>query len=125
MVPIPVLRHFAVPNKHKDLLDAKLKYVEKVKTASTRCGIKCADRTLGVETKKYLAGKRGGYLRKLSARTSHFSAQSETGIFYTQHDLAEDEDSIYIPGSVMEITISKMVVIVENLQKFSNKKERA
>ncbi len=117
MVPTPVIRDFVAPTKFKDRLDRKLRHYKKLETGISRCGKKMSEKTLSLEKMTALRSKRKKLFGNISEPLSLICANSETGKFYSQHDLYKDQDTIYIPDQVMNMRILEMMV---KAQKMSN-----
>jgi hypothetical protein len=119
MVPTPVLQHFVAPESQRDQLDAKLYYSRKVHQCNRRVGIKFSQGLISEETKSQLHAKRKIVLSKVMAPLAYSCASSETGVFYTQHDLAQNSERIYIPEEVKATPFNQLKILAENMQKFS------
>ncbi len=115
MVPTPVIRNFVSPMKLKDSLDAKLRYYSKFLTGNARAGQKLSEGIINGPRMKYFRHKRENIFRQVSSTVSHICCPSETGIFYTQHDLALNEDTIYVPSKVMDMTFNEMSLVYNKM----------
>ncbi len=109
MVPVPVVRNFVSPMTQKGSLDRKLRYFEKQTASRRRCGIKLSQRKISPDELKRFVIKRKSIFGEISSCLSLVCANSETGRFYSQHDLAVNNDTMYIPDYVMDMTIARMV----------------
>lgn len=111
MVPTPVIRNFVSPLKLKDQLETKLGYYTRLLKGNARDGRKLSEGIITGSRMKYFRHKREHVFQQVSKNLSHICRPSETGNFYTQHDLAKNQDSIYVPSKVMDMTFSEMILI--------------
>ncbi len=116
MVPTPIIRHFIAPMKLKNLLDNKLRYYQKMRNGNSRCGIKMSKHLISKQHMLNLRNKREKIFCKLSKGLAHVYAESETGTFYSQHDLVKDQDTVYIPDQVMNMPLSEMTKTIHSLR---------
>ncbi len=117
MVPVPVIRNFVGPLQLKEQLDCKLGFYEKLKIANARCGRKLSEGQLSHPTVRRLKQKRRILFDSAAKPMSLACADSETGVFYSQHDL--DQDVIYIPNQVMDMPIRSMLDTVAKMRHLS------
>jgi hypothetical protein len=109
MVPVPVVRNFVAPLRLKDQLDRKLKCCDRVMVDNARCGKKLSNGQLPHALMRRLKQKRGRLFDAIAQPLLHVCADSETGTFYSQHDMDRDQDTIYIPDRVMALPIRAML----------------
>ncbi len=115
MVPIPVIRHFVAPAGLKNELDKKLDYYERLIANTARGGNKLSKRQISHDLMSHLKLKRKHVFSSLSSPLAHLCADSETGQFYSQHDLAYNNDQMYIPDRAMNLPIHKMAGVVARM----------
>jgi hypothetical protein len=120
MVPIPVIRHFVAPSRLKCQLEQKLAYYGSLTAKNKRCAGKLSTGQLSYALMRRFQMKRKSVFTSLSYPLLPIIADSESGSFYSQHDLAADNDTIYIPDRVMDMPIGKMLDIVAKMNRLMN-----
>ena len=119
MVPTTALRHFVAPRQLTTQLDTKLRYYEKLKKASARCGRKISEQCLSAKKVVNFRKKRESLFQNLSQSIAHVCAESETGMFYSQHDLYKNQDTVYIPDHVLDMPFKEMMAIAQKMNALS------
>lgn len=117
LVPIPVLRHFVAPYHLRDALDKKLRYYEKCTAGMARCGELARSKHMPY---KFMLRHKTTRRAILTARAGPLElacAESENGVFYTQHDLDSDGTSVYVPEPVLNLSFQAMHDIVLRMKR--------
>jgi hypothetical protein len=121
MVPTPMLRHFVAPMSYQDVLDKKLKSFNNLMQGKKRCGIKFSSGLLSKSSMEHMRSKRENLLLQLAPPLQLVCAESETGSFYTQHDLAKTSEKIYIPNQTMTMPIKSMIESLQTMNRLIQK----
>jgi hypothetical protein len=117
MVPVPVIRNFVAPLLLKEKLNRKLRFYQQFMDSGARCGKKLSAGELSRPVLWHLRQKRETLFNAISEPLARICADSETGVFYSQHDL--DQDDLYIPDQVMELPIRAMLDIASRMRRLS------
>ncbi len=117
MVPLSCLSYFTAPSTLKDELNRKLGYLERLIKGNKRAGEKERQKKLSGKSISRMALRRAKVFQELNKPLEKVCADPTTGIFYTQHDLLEEKETMYIPDEIMETPLQVLWNKAERMER--------